>query len=66
MMTKRTETIVTKPRIPYGSEKTSWPPGPCHDCGVKRGQLHLVGCDVEECPICGEQLLSCTVEGKHD
>ena len=23
---------------------------PCHDCSVMLGQIHLEGCDVEECP----------------
>ena len=31
----------------------------CHDCGVKEGQLHLPGCDMERCPFCGYQLISC-------
>jgi hypothetical protein len=31
----------------------------CHDCGVKEGQLHLSGCDMESCPHCGGQLISC-------
>ena len=32
----------------------------CHDCDVAVGHLHLLGCDVERCPICGEQLISCS------
>jgi hypothetical protein len=32
---------------------------PCHDCGVVSGQLHLDGCDVEECLRCRRQLLGC-------
>jgi hypothetical protein len=31
----------------------------CGDCGVKEGQLHVLGCDMEPCPACGGQLISC-------
>ena len=31
----------------------------CHDCGVKEGQIHEDGCDMEVCPFCGGQLLTC-------
>ena len=31
----------------------------CHDCGVKEGQLHVLGCDMERCPFCGGQLIGC-------
>lgn len=30
----------------------------CHDCGVKRGQYHVEGCDAEICPKCGGQFIS--------
>lgn len=31
----------------------------CHDCNVNVGQLHHPGCDMERCPKCGGQLISC-------
>jgi hypothetical protein len=31
----------------------------CGDCGVKEGELHILGCDQETCPFCGGQLLCC-------
>lgn len=33
----------------------------CHDCGIenKPGNIHHWGCDMERCPKCKGQLLSC-------
>ena len=31
----------------------------CHDCRTYRGGIHHKSCDVEECPFCYSQLLSC-------
>lgn len=33
--------------------------GRCHDCNVTTGGLHHPGCDVERCPKCSGQLISC-------
>lgn len=46
-------------RIPYGSERRRWRGATCGDCGVKRGQLHVVGCDIERCPACRGQAIMC-------
>jgi hypothetical protein len=31
----------------------------CGDCNVKEGGYHHFGCDLEECPVCRTQLISC-------
>lgn len=52
-------------RIPYGaieedqnasSHSTS---EPCHDCYVRAGQIHVLGCIMETCPKCKHQMISC-------
>lgn len=31
----------------------------CSDCKAEYGKPHLVGCDIERCPHCQGQLVSC-------
>lgn len=35
------------------------PSAVCGDCGSKFGEQHLPQCDIERCPACGGQMLSC-------
>ena len=53
-------------RVRYGEEKEDWNADkmPCHDCRVIKGQFHVVGCDVEQCPVCGGQAISCECKNK--
>lgn len=37
----------------------------CDDCCVSQGEYHLENCDLEECPHCGKQLLSCSCYPKN-
>ena len=68
-------------RIRYGSEIRHWnPPMPddfkvkwaeiitrtCHDCGVRRGEMHHEGCDMETCPRCGHQYICCDCEREYE
>ena len=57
-------------RIPYGAERRNGMidrelllnqsvVDRCHDCNAALGRLHHYGCDMEECPLCGLQLISC-------
>jgi hypothetical protein len=47
-------------RIPHNKDHCQLPEGtPCHDCNVGLDQYHHPGCDMERCPLCGGQVISC-------
>ena len=33
------------------------------ECGCEIDEVHHVGCDLEDCPRCGEQFLTCLMDG---
>jgi hypothetical protein len=45
----------------FGSEEGMWrfKSSTCADCGVKWGGRHHPGCDIQRCPRCGRQLMTC-------
>jgi hypothetical protein len=51
---------VPRIRIRYGSEfRDHTPEWSCHDCNAAPGSFHHFGCDMEICPRCGRQAISC-------
>lgn len=51
------------PRIKYGDEEYGYglrhTRERCGDCTVKIGEYHVPGCDIEQCPKCKGQSISC-------
>ena len=50
-------------RIAYGYERdgfTEDADDECANCGVPTGFLHLLPCDLEQCPSCHGQALGCS------
>lgn len=53
--------------VRFGKEPRGWRSGErCGDCGVVRGAFHHPGCDVQRCPSCRGQLITCGCEFDED
>jgi len=55
-------------KIPFGNEP--WAVGVeeyefCPECGINVRGFHHIGCDVEECPVCHGQLISCKCQSRY-
>lgn len=46
-------------KYPCGPENTQTDGERCHDCNAMAGKPHHPGCDMERCPKCGGQAISC-------
>ena len=46
-------------RLPCGHGPDDLDHPTCDDCGVPRGALHKLGCDLEPCPRCDGQAITC-------
>ena len=56
--------------ILFGDEDEDWvgdEENPtCGDCGVRGGEKHIDMCDIERCPACGLQFISCDCGIKYE
>ena len=55
--------------IKFGEEEGTWAEharSRCGDCACRVGHYHHSGCDVERCPICQGQAISCECEEEED
>ena len=43
----------------FRDECIAFPDRRCGDCACLPGKFHHSGCDMEECPDCGRQIISC-------
>jgi hypothetical protein len=49
--------------LPWGRERRFGRPRPnfaCPDCATPPGGIHHHGCDVEQCPVCHGQAITCS------
>src|SRR4051794_11865675 len=49
-----------------GAGLTHRRPAKCRDCDVAIGEIHHLGCGIEQCPRCGGQYSSCDCDSSED
>jgi len=54
---------IARDRTPFSPDDTE---AHCHDCSVPAGGFHHPGCDVERCPSCHGQAISCPCGNEDD
>jgi len=47
------------PRIPFGSERNRMSLANCPECNGGFGEMHMLGCTVEQCPLCDASACGC-------
>ena len=45
--------------VRWGNERRWRARGRCGDCGVALGGFHHLGCDIQQCALCGGQMITC-------
>lgn len=54
-------------RVLFGNESSNLETDTvCSDCAVLKGQLHVMGCNNEQCPICGGSFLYCDCDNEEN
>lgn len=50
------------PRVSFGHEANRMSLSNCPECNSSWGEMHMLGCTTEQCPLCDERAYSCCCE----
>jgi hypothetical protein len=48
------------PRVRFGDEKNRMSLMSCPECDSGKGSFHMLGCTVEQCPLCDDRARDCS------
>lgn len=48
------------PRVQFGDEKNRMSLMNCPECNLGHGSFHMLGCNVEQCPLCDGSACNCS------